>query len=154
MQGNQLHCTCHRSWPLAHERCVIVHLQDLSQSELAIGEFYLYIAEFDPGQVQLVLKYCSNDGGHELHVLDCRMERILTMDWLENLKVKSDTHLGRVLQRCLVALEQSIMRLRWDDLAHSKTCSERETINWPTDSQHFECGGNVNEGSKNGSMSM
>ncbi|KAL5021840.1 hypothetical protein ScPMuIL_000995 [Solemya velum] len=148
-QANQLCCACHNCWPLAHGSCVIVHLQDLKQSELAIGEFYLFLAEFDPGQVQLVLKYCSNDGSQELHVLDCRMERILTMDWLENLKIKSDIPLGRLLQQCLVALEQSIMRLRWDDLAHSQTCQGRETINRPADSQHLKCGGNTPDGSAN-----
>jgi hypothetical protein len=77
------------------------------------------------GRVRLMLKYLSESesdaggppgGPREIAVLESEFGHLFTMDWRESVKVGSDEELGRMLQQCLVVVEDSVQRLRWEDV--------------------------------------
>lgn len=111
-------CRCKAdTWPLSQNRKVIIHLTEIPRSCLHRGDFYLCVTRTNFGQVQLSVKYLAGGGIRELLVLESDYSTLFTMDWIEKMRVTSDRELGLLLKRCVVAVENGIQRMRWDDVA-------------------------------------
>ncbi|XP_064611995.1 puratrophin-1-like isoform X2 [Liolophura sinensis] len=111
-------CQCKAdTWPLSQNRKVIVHLTEFPKSCLHRGDFYLCVTRTNFGQVQLSVKYLAGGGIRELLVLESDYSTLFTMDWIEKMRVTSDRELGLLLKRCVVAVENGIQRMHWDDVA-------------------------------------
>ena len=110
-------CDICEYWPVVLNNYLIVHLCNISWEKLHNGDTYFFIRKKPVSSrdrslckgVELWVRQCSIGGARsELPVLD--IGTIFTMSWGE------DRELEATLRRCLVSLEESVCRLRWQDL--------------------------------------
>lgn len=100
-------------WPLnLHDR-VIIHLAPIDPRSLSCADFYLRVVPARDRQVRIVVQSLDEKGQHELQetpIPETLYRRIFTQDWLRELNV--DRH-GESLSRCVLATEQSLVKVPW-----------------------------------------
>ena len=113
---------CHssdRDWPLAKENSAVVNFLAIEDKYFENGDFCFFLKESDTGQVRLYLKYALNDSTKEIVIPEGEFGKLFTMEWKEDLILESSEELGNLLQNCLVNLEDSVDKLRWEDVVAS-----------------------------------
>ncbi|XP_013416410.1 pleckstrin homology domain-containing family G member 4B isoform X4 [Lingula anatina] len=128
--------SAHKGWPLCWENCVIIHLNDPPRNLLRDGDFYLCLkcnikdsvdviendnsnhkdssSSNNSADIGLVLRYSSpNDQLQDIGIEDVR--NLFKMSGIYTLK-DDGSNLRVVLRHCLLAVEQGVQRLRWDEV--------------------------------------
>ena len=104
------------TWPLVVKEGVVINLVDLSIPKLSVGDIYFYLKQDESGQIALWVKYCLAEKVIEKCVPESMFGCIFSMDWLEEFPMESTKDIGESLHSCLVILEDSIEKLRWQDI--------------------------------------
>lgn len=105
-------------WPVCCQGSIIIHLQDIRN--LSPGQQYIYFKRSTGGQIHLALKYYSNYGLQDVILRNnCEIGNTLNMEWSNRFKMRSDDDLGKLLQRTMSTFEDSIQRIKLEDVADS-----------------------------------
>ena len=108
-----------RSWPCAAENGALVNFLEIEDKDFENGDFCFFLKESDTGQVRLYLKYFINDHSSELVIPEGEFGKLFTMEWKDDFISESSEDLGHSLQNCLVSLEDSVDKLRWENVVAS-----------------------------------
>lgn len=95
---------------------MILHLYDPGTQHLQHpGDFYITIEQNLSGKYKQVVQYLTNEGVFKEVLAN---DRGFTMDWLQNRKsCSSNEELGHLLQRCVLGFEESLQRLKLEDVS-------------------------------------
>ncbi|XP_052232622.1 pleckstrin homology domain-containing family G member 4B-like isoform X3 [Dreissena polymorpha] len=104
-------------WPVVCKSYVVLHLSPISRDKLKSGDFYFYVKVNDSTKAaELWVQYCNSSGKKgELKVPTEDFGYIFTMDWKSEMR-SADEDLGDTLRDCLTTLEESIHRLKWQEI--------------------------------------
>ena len=106
-------------WPLSTNSGAVVNFIAIEDKYFENGDFCFFLNESDTGQVRLYLKYALDDSTNELVIPESEFGKVFTMEWKEDNVLESSEELGSLLQNCLVNLEDSVDKLRWEDVVAS-----------------------------------
>ncbi|XP_037396884.1 pleckstrin homology domain-containing family G member 4B isoform X1 [Pygocentrus nattereri] len=123
-------------WPLCLQERVVIHLAPINPLLLSPGDFYLQVAPFGEQEACIVVQSLLEEERRELEetpFLETSYPSIFTQDWLKELN--AGRH-GKPLSRCLLATEQGIVKVPWDQVANP------EFVDKP---QHMACSGSSNQ---------
>ncbi|XP_035238930.1 pleckstrin homology domain-containing family G member 4B isoform X2 [Anguilla anguilla] len=104
-------------WPLCLRERVVIQLASLNPLLLRPGDFYLQAAPFADQAARIVLKSLLEE--HQVEVEETPVPEtsypcIFTQDWLR--EVNHGRH-GTPLRRCLLATDQGIVKVPWEEVA-------------------------------------
>ena len=91
-------------------------MKDLTPICLSEGDFYIYVCQVSSGQCQLALKYRSGLGIKEDVVPCSDLKEVFTMEYVNRFRTSTDDDLGHMLENCLVVFEDSVERLKWEEV--------------------------------------
>lgn len=111
----RLFCVCDR-WPLVCDSHVIVNLTDAPWDKFKSGDFYLHVKQTESKTVGLWVSFCIGNITGEIQIPESDFGKIFTMEWKEEVLPDTTEELGKVLRNCLVMLEDSTEKLRWEDV--------------------------------------
>ncbi|XP_053096550.1 pleckstrin homology domain-containing family G member 4B isoform X2 [Pangasianodon hypophthalmus] len=110
------HCS---GWPLCLYDHVIIHLAPINPLLLSIEDFYLQVVPFEKQAARIVVRSLLDEEQHDLEetpIPENSFSRIFTQDWLKELNV--GRHDERLLSHCVLATEQCIVKVSWDQVAY------------------------------------
>ena len=107
------------NWPFVIDNNVIVNFHELEDKCFEDGDFSFFLKESDTGQVGLYLKYYVNGSYREVLIPEGAFGKLFTMEWKDDFLSESSEDLGASLQNCLVSLEDSVDKLRWENVVAS-----------------------------------
>ena len=107
------------NWPLAIDDNVIVNFLELEDKCFEDGDFSFFVKESDSGKVGLYVKYFVNGSYREVLIPEGEFGNLFTMEWQDEFLSESSEDLGASLQNCLVSLEDSVDKLRWENVVAS-----------------------------------
>ena len=107
------------NWPFVIDDNVLVNFLELENKYFENGDFSFFVKESDTGQVRLYLKYFVNGNSAEVIIPEGEFGKLFTMEWKEDFLSESSEDLGASLQNCLVSLEDSVDKLRWENVVAS-----------------------------------
>ncbi|XP_072553584.1 uncharacterized protein KIAA1755 homolog [Salminus brasiliensis] len=122
----------HAGWPLCLHDHVVVHLAPIDPLLLSLGDFYLQVAPFGKQVAGIVVRSLLDEESRELKetpIPETSYSSIFTQDWLQ--KLNAGRH-GELLSRCLLATEQGIVKVPWEEVANP------EFVDKP---RHMACSG-------------
>ncbi|XP_062872163.1 uncharacterized protein KIAA1755 homolog [Trichomycterus rosablanca] len=111
-------------WPLCLHDRIVIHLAPIDPRLLSSGDFYLQVVPAREQEVRIVVRSLAEKGQHDLEEIpipETLYCRIFTEDWLRELNV--DKH-GRSLSCCVLATEQSFIKVPWDQVANPEFVDE------------------------------
>ena len=111
--------SCDNYWPLSNNSGAVVNFVAIEDKYFENGDFCFFLNESDTGQVRLYLKYALDDSTTEIVIPESEFGKVFTMEWKEDNVLESSEELGSLLQNCLVNLEDSVDKLRWEDVVAS-----------------------------------
>ena len=111
--------SCNNYWPLSNDSGAVVNFVAIEDKYFENGDFCFFLNESDTGQVRLYLKYALDDSTNEIVIPESEFGKVFTMEWKEDNVLESSEELGSLLQNCLVNLEDSVDKLRWEDVVAS-----------------------------------
>lgn len=104
-------------WPLVCDSNVIVHLANISWDKLQSGEFYFYVkAKCESDKAGLWVKFCVGSTQSEAYIPRSKFGKVFAMEFKEEISADKTEALGESLHYCLASLEDSIRKLRWQDV--------------------------------------
>ncbi|KAK3086025.1 hypothetical protein FSP39_012335 [Pinctada imbricata] len=112
-------CEHRQNWPFSIRGCVLLHLSEISQIELSSGDFYFCVGQDSSrsGQFQFILRYHNSAGIRESVFLAPESStETVAMDLVNRFRDSNDEDLGQMLKNCLVVFEDSVERLKWDEV--------------------------------------
>uniref|UniRef100_A0A3Q3AK47 Uncharacterized LOC108236835 n=1 Tax=Kryptolebias marmoratus TaxID=37003 RepID=A0A3Q3AK47_KRYMA len=107
-------------WPLCLHDQVVVHFAPVDPLLLQPGDFYLQVAPFCHQSARIVVCSLLEEEGLGVHVAEetpipeTSYPCIFSRDWLNEL---NQDRPGTPLRQCLVATEQGLVRLPWEQVA-------------------------------------
>ena len=106
------------TWSPCQQDALLVHVCEIDPTLLENGDFYFCVVPIPDksGSVELVLKFVADDSVHDQPVPSEGFNCLLTMDWLNSANVKNDFDLRSALKNCLVAVEEGIERMTWEEV--------------------------------------
>lgn len=126
------------SWPLACDSHVIVNLADAPLDKFKSGDFYLHVKQTESKTVGLWVSFCIGNITGEIQIPESSFGKIFTMEWKEEALPDTTEELGKVLRKCLVMLEDSTEKLRWEDVVpqtgqfhHGSARLKQSSVNSP-----------------------
>lgn len=108
--------SCDNYWPLVWNSNVIVNLLELSRDKFKCGDLNLFVKLTESDNVVLCVKYQVGISVDEIEIPESQFGQIFTMDWKDEIVSGSTNELGEDLKYCLASLEDSIERLRWQEV--------------------------------------
>ncbi|KAK3547204.1 hypothetical protein QTP86_017573, partial [Hemibagrus guttatus] len=109
------HCS---GWPLCLYDHIVIHLAPINPLLLSFEDFYLQVVPFKKQAVYIVVRSLLDEEQHDLEetpIPEDSFSRIFTQDWLKELNVGRH---GRLLRHCVLATEQCIVKVPWDQVAY------------------------------------
>ncbi|XP_053338009.1 pleckstrin homology domain-containing family G member 4B isoform X1 [Clarias gariepinus] len=137
----EVHCS---GWPLCLFDHVIIHLAPINPLLLSIEDFYLQVVPIEKQAARIVVRSLSEDEQHnveEIPIPENSFSRIFTQDWLKELNIGRH---GRLLSHCVLATEQCMVKVPWDQVAYpgfedqpqymdsSGTSNQQDPLNGPS----------------------
>lgn len=110
----------YEGWPLCLHDRVVVHFAPIDPSLLRPGDFYLRVAPFCDQSARILVCSLLEEEGllvkvvEEIPIPETSYPCIFSCDWLE--EVNQGRH-GTPLRWCLLAAEQGVVRLPWEQVA-------------------------------------
>ncbi|XP_037540437.1 uncharacterized protein LOC119417301 [Nematolebias whitei] len=107
-------------WPLCLHDQVVVHLAPIDSFLLQPGDFYLQVVPFCSQSARIVVCSLLEEEGlnvqvaEEIPIPETSYPCIFSRDWLNEL---NQDRRGTPLRQCLVATEQGLVRLPWEQVA-------------------------------------
>ncbi|TSL61124.1 Protein-glutamine gamma-glutamyltransferase 2 [Bagarius yarrelli] len=109
------HCT---GWPLCLYDHIIIHLAPINPLLLSFEDFFLQVVPFENQVARIVVRSLLNEEQHDLEetpIPENSFSHIFTQDWLKELNINRH---GRLLSHCVLATEQCIVKVPWDQVAY------------------------------------
>ena len=105
-------------WPLVSHSNVIVNFANISWDKIENGDFYLYVkkVECPVADIGLWVKFCVGYVQSEVEIPVSKFGNVFTMEFKEDILLDKTDMLGDSLHHCLTGLEDSINKLRWQDV--------------------------------------
>lgn len=109
------HCS---GWPLCLYDHIVIHLAPINPLLLSFEDFYLQVVPFRKQTACIVVRNLLDEEQHDLEetpIPEDLFSRIFTQDWLKELNVGRH---GRLLRNCVLATEQCLVKVPWDQVAY------------------------------------
>lgn len=109
------HCS---GWPLCLYDHIVIHLAPINPLLLSFEDFYLQVVPFEKQTARIVVRSLLEEDQHDLEetpVPENSFSHIFSQDWLKELNVGRH---GRLLSHCVLATEQCIVKVPWDQVAY------------------------------------
>ncbi|XP_060749927.1 puratrophin-1 isoform X4 [Tachysurus vachellii] len=109
------HCS---GWPLCLYDHILIHLAPINPLLLSFEDFYIQVVPFKKQAARIVVRCLLDEEQHDLEetpIPEDSFTCIFTQDWLKELNVGRH---GRPLRHCVLATEQCIVKVPWDQVAY------------------------------------
>ncbi|XP_047663035.1 puratrophin-1 isoform X2 [Tachysurus fulvidraco] len=109
------HCS---GWPLCLYDHILIHLAPINPLLLSFEDFYIQVVPYKKQAARIVVRCLLDDEQHDLEetpIPEDSFSCIFTQDWLKELNVGRH---GRLLRHCVLATEQCIVKVPWDQVAY------------------------------------
>ncbi|XP_058265231.1 uncharacterized protein si:dkey-65j6.2 isoform X2 [Hemibagrus wyckioides] len=109
------HCS---GWPLCLYDHIVIHLAPINPLLLSFEDFYLQVVPFKKQSACIVVRSLLDEEQHDLEetpIPEDLFSRIFTQDWLKELNVGRH---GKLLRNCVLATEQCLVKVPWDQVAY------------------------------------
>lgn len=131
-------------WPLCLFDHIVIHLAPINPLLLSPEDFYLQVVPFEKQAARIVVRRLLEEEQHGLEetpIPENTFSRIFTQDWLKELN--ADRH-GSLLSHCVLATEQCIVKVPWDQVVYpdfedqpqhmdsSGTSNQQESLKGPS----------------------
>lgn len=105
-------------WPLVCDSNVIVNFANISWDSIRSGDFYFYVkkGECPSDKIGLWVKFCVGCIQSEVQIPVSKFGGIFKMEFKSEILLEKTDTLGDSLHHCLACLEDSINKLRWQDV--------------------------------------
>lgn len=105
-------------WPLCLYDHIIIHLAPINPVLLSLEDFYLQVVPFGKQTARIVVRCLLDKKQHDLEetaIPENSFSCLFSQDWLKELNIGRH---GRLLSRCVLATEQCIVKVPWDQVAY------------------------------------
>lgn len=105
-------------WPLCLYDHIIIHLAPINPLLLSFEDFYLQVVPFGKQTARIVVQCLLDKSQHDLEetpIPEKSFSCLFSQDWLKELN--KGRH-GKLLSHCVLATEQCIVKVPWDQVAY------------------------------------